>query len=53
MKEFIEEYGGLIVAAVCGMMILSLLFGLFGWNGDYFLKELLESFLRGNGAVVS
>lgn len=52
MKEFIEEYGGVLVACICGLLVLGLLFGLFGWNENYFLKELFKGLLEGNGVRV-
>lgn len=52
MKEFIEEYGGVIVACILGLAVLALLFGLFGWNDGYLMKELLKGFLQGSGVAV-
>lgn len=54
MEDFIEEYGGVIIASLLGLIILGLLFSLFGYGSDsYLMEELLQSFLKGSGVQIN
>lgn len=53
MSDFIEEYGGVIVASLMGLIVLGVLFSLFGYSDGYLLKELLHSFLKGSGVQIN
>ena len=46
MEEFIEEYGGVVIAAIMGLVIIGLLFH------EGTIQALFEVFLQGNGVKV-
>lgn len=49
MKEMIEEYGGIIVACIMGLLLLGILFYLLQSNPNS-LYELVKDFFVGVGA---
>lgn len=49
MKEFMEEYGGIIIACFLGLVLLRTLSELLGTGGG--IACLVQSFLEGIGAV--
>lgn len=49
MKEIIEEYGGVIVACIMGLLLLGVLFYLLQSNPNS-LNELVKEFFVGVGA---
>ena len=51
MKEMVEEYGGVILAALTGGIILALL--VTGVRTDVGFRELLLLFFRGIGTEVA
>ena len=51
MKEFMEEYGGVIVTCMLGIMLLGLLYSLLASGGQ--LHRLAELFFDGIGIKMS
>lgn len=49
MKEFIEEYGGVTIACILGLVLLKVLLGLLGEDGG--IAHLVQVFLKGIGAT--
>ena len=49
MKEFIEEYGGVIAACLLSLILLGTMADMLGTNG--LLSALFSGFLEGIGAV--
>lgn len=47
MKEFLEEYGGIVVAAITGLMLLGFIFALVSDRGAVY--QLAEVFFAGIG----
>lgn len=50
MKEFIEEFGGVICACILGMAVLEIISQLTGKGGE--LSWFIMDFLRGIGTKV-
>ena len=51
MKEFLEEYGGIIVTCMLGMILLGIIYSLIASEGQ--LHRLTELFFEGLGISVS
>ncbi|MGC4020417.1 MAG: hypothetical protein QM793_15145 [Muricomes sp.] len=50
MKEFVEEYGSIIVACFLGLILLRFLSDLLGTSGD--ITYLVKSFFEGIGSII-
>lgn len=50
MKEFVEEYGGVMAASILGMVILGVMSGLLGAEGE--LSHFIFKFMNGMGTVL-
>ncbi len=50
MKAFVEEYGGVIVTCIMGMMLIGLMYSMAAQEGG--LRHLAELFFEGIGTIV-